>query len=122
MAPSRDVVRRAALGPAITGGSVPALGALSSVSAAAYFARRVLTPDRERPDDTEVLAVEDHTVTLGVTADTVVPGRYGLWLDGAEGHQGDVDPGVGVLLLLGAGEQLERHEEQQQATGALQCR
>ena len=86
MAPSRDVVRRAALGAAITGGSVTALGALSSVSAAAYFARRVLTPDRERPEDTEILAVDDHTVTLGVTADTVVPGRYGLWLDGAEGH------------------------------------
>jgi pimeloyl-ACP methyl ester carboxylesterase len=86
VAASRDVVRRAALGAAITGGSVTALGALSSVSAAAYFARRVLTPDRERPDDTEVLAVDDHTVTLGVTADTVVPGRYGLWLDGTEGH------------------------------------
>ena len=86
MGPSRDVVRRAAHGAAITGGSVTALGALSSVSAAAYFARRVLTPDRERPDDTEILAVDDHSVTLGVNADSVVPGRYGLWLDGAEGH------------------------------------
>ena len=37
----------------------PPLGALSSVSAAAYFARRVLTPDRQRPDDTEILAVSD---------------------------------------------------------------
>jgi pimeloyl-ACP methyl ester carboxylesterase len=79
-------VRRAAVGAATTAGWVTALGAVSSVSAAAYFARRVLTPDRERPDDTEVLAVDDHTVTLGITADTVVPGRYGLWLDGTDGH------------------------------------
>jgi pimeloyl-ACP methyl ester carboxylesterase len=86
MVASRDVVRRAALGAAITGGSVTALGALSSISAAAYFARRALTPDRERPDDTEVLAVDDHSVTVGLTADTAAPGRYGLWLDGAEGH------------------------------------
>ncbi len=86
MGASRDLVRRAALGAAITGGSVTALGALSSVSAAAYVARRVLTPDRQRPDDTEILAVDDDSVTLGITAETVVPGRYGLWLDGAEGH------------------------------------
>ena len=86
MGASREVLRRAALGAAITGGSVTAVGALSSVSAAAYVARRVLTPDRQRPDDTEVLTVGDHSVTLGITADTVVPGRYGLWLDGAEGH------------------------------------
>ena len=86
MGASREVLRRAALGAAITGGSVTAVGALSSVSAAAYVARRVLTPDRQRPDDTEVLAVGDHSVTLGITADTVVPGRYGLWFDGAEGH------------------------------------
>jgi pimeloyl-ACP methyl ester carboxylesterase len=83
---NRDVVRRAALGAAITGGSVTALGALSSVSAAAYVARRALTPDRLRPDDTEVLAVDDDSLTLGVTPDTVAPGRYGLWLDGADGH------------------------------------
>jgi pimeloyl-ACP methyl ester carboxylesterase len=79
-------MRRAAMGAAITGGSVTALGALSSISAAAYVARRALTPDRQRPDDTEVLAVDDHSLTLGLTADTVAAGRYGLWLDGAEGH------------------------------------
>lgn len=86
MGASREVLRRAALGAAITGGSVTAVGALSSVSAAAYVARRVLTPDRQRPDDTEILVVDDDSVTLGITAETVVPGRYGLWLDGAEGH------------------------------------
>ena len=40
----------------------------------------------------------------------------------AERDEGDVDPGVGVLLGLGAGEQLERDDEQQQAAGALERR
>jgi hypothetical protein len=83
---SRGLLRRAAVGAAITGGSVTALGALSSVSAAAYFARRALTPDRQRPDDTEILAVHGDSLTLGITADTVVPGQYGLWLDDGGGH------------------------------------
>jgi uncharacterized protein len=82
----RDLVRRTALGAAIAGGSIATLGALSSVSAATYFARRVLTPDRQRPDDTPILAVDDDSVTLGITPETVVPGRYGLWLDQASGH------------------------------------
>jgi pimeloyl-ACP methyl ester carboxylesterase len=71
---------------------VAGLGALSSIGAAAYFARRVLTPDPERPDDTEILAVDAATVTLGITAETVVRGRYGLWLDHSSGHArvGDV--------------------------------
>ena len=86
MAPSRDLVRRAALGAAITGGSVTALGALSSMSAAAYVARRALTPDKQKPADTEIHAVDSDSVTLGLTADTAVPGRYGLWLDDAQGH------------------------------------
>ena len=67
-------------------GSILAAGALSTVGAASYFARRVLTPDRQRPDDTQILAVDDDSVTLGVSPDTAPPGRYGLWLDGDRGH------------------------------------
>jgi pimeloyl-ACP methyl ester carboxylesterase len=59
---------------------------VSSVGAAAYFARRALTPDRQRPDDTSILAVDDGVVTLGLTPETVMPGRYGLWLDQSTGH------------------------------------
>lgn len=80
------VARRAAVGGAIASGSIAGITAASSLTAAAYFARRVLTPDKQRPDDTAILAVDDDSVTLGVTAETVVPGVYGLWLDGAEGH------------------------------------
>ena len=80
------------MGAAVVGGSAVAAGALTSVGAAAYFARKALTPDRQRPDDTQIFAVEDGTVTLDVTPETVMPGRYGLWLDGASGHArlGDV--------------------------------
>ena len=67
-------------------GRLLAAGALTALGAAAYFARRVLTPDRQRPDDTQILAVDDDSVTLDVTPRRVMPGRYGLWLDGAGGH------------------------------------
>ena len=63
-----------------------------SLATATYFARKVLTPDQRRPDDTEILAVKADRVTLAVSPETVVPGRYGLWLDGGAGHArvGDV--------------------------------
>jgi pimeloyl-ACP methyl ester carboxylesterase len=78
--------RKAAIAGAVTAGSLLAAGALSTLGAASYFARRVLTPDRQRPDDTQILAVDDDSVTLGVSPDTTAPGRYGLWLDGDRGH------------------------------------
>ena len=64
-----------------------ALAASAGVSAAsAYFVRRVLTPDREKPDDTEVLSVGPGTVTLRATDETVARGCFGLWLGGGETH------------------------------------
>jgi alpha-beta hydrolase superfamily lysophospholipase len=63
-----------------------ALSAAGSVCAATYFARRVLTPDRLRPDDIQILVVEDDSVTLGLTPESGQPGRYGLWFDGGRGH------------------------------------
>jgi len=68
------------------GASVAAVSAAGAVSAATYLARRVLTPDRLKPDDTEVLAIEGDVVTLGLTPESRQPGRYGLWLDGGRGH------------------------------------
>ncbi len=76
------VARVAGAGAAAAVGT--ALG--GSLGAATYFARKVLTPDHRRPDDTEVLVASDREVTLGLTPETVVPGWYGLWLDGGSGH------------------------------------
>ena len=60
--------------------------AAGAVSAATYFARRALTPDLLKPDDTEILGFDHDSVTLGLTPETGQPGRYGLWLDGGRGH------------------------------------
>ena len=68
------------------GATVAAVSAAGAVSAAAYLARRVLTPDRLKPDDTQILAIEDDSVTLRLTPESRQPGRYGLWLDGGRGH------------------------------------
>lgn len=64
-----------------------------SVAAAAYFARKVITPDELQPDDVRILAHDAGTVTFAVGPETVVPGRYGVWLDGGEGHArvGDIE-------------------------------
>ena len=97
--------RKAAIAGAVTAGSLLAAGALSTVGAASYFARRVLTPDRQRPDDTQILAVDGDSVTLGVSPDTSAPGRYGLWLDGDRGHAR-----VGAVLDLDEGSGRVRRE------------
>lgn len=108
MATPTTAARKAAIAGAVTAGSILAAGALSTVGAASYFARRVLTPDRQRPDDTQILAVDADSVTLGVSPDTLAPGRYGLWLDGERGHARlgevlDLDEGSGRVRreLLG---------------------
>ena len=79
-------LRRAAVAAAAVGATTTLASAAGSLAAAAYFARRVLTPERQRPDDTEILEVGDGRVLLSATDETVVPGRYGLWLDGGAGH------------------------------------
>jgi pimeloyl-ACP methyl ester carboxylesterase len=71
---------------AVAGVAATALSAAGTVGAATYFARKVLTPDRLGPDDTQILGVEDESVTLELTPDSAQPGRYGLWFDGGRGH------------------------------------
>jgi alpha-beta hydrolase superfamily lysophospholipase len=59
---------------------------------AAHFARQVVSPSEEKPDDVEVIGAGDGTVTLRATPETTAPGRYGLWLDdeGVHARIGDV--------------------------------
>ena len=78
----RRVVQKSLAAAAATG----ALSAAAAVSAATYFARKVLTPDLLKPDDTQILEIEDDIVTLGLTAESAQPGRYGLWFDSGRGH------------------------------------
>ena len=82
---AHPVMRAVAVGAAVGGGTAVVAGAAVS-TAAAYFARRVVTPDRIKPDDVEVISVGEGTITLAVTPETVAPGRYGLWIQRGEGH------------------------------------
>ena len=101
-APARTRARTVALAGAAVGVTSAAASGAGSLAAAAYFARRVLTPDRQRPDDVVIRAAGAHTVTLVATPETVVPGRYGLWIEDGFGHVrvGDVvrvDPAAGTV-------------------------
>ncbi|MEO5780060.1 MAG: alpha/beta fold hydrolase [Arthrobacter oryzae] len=75
---------------AIGGGAAAALLAAGSSALALYFARRVITPASERPQDQEILAVirEGNTqqVILAATPDATLEGVYGLFFDNGRGH------------------------------------
>lgn len=67
-------------------GTAVIVAVAASIATAVTMARRVVTPVRERPEDIVVHGVERGAVTLSRTADTVLPGRYGLWFDSDRGH------------------------------------
>ncbi|WP_415855270.1 alpha/beta hydrolase family protein [Sinomonas sp. G460-2] len=87
------------------------LGAASAVAAsssalAAYFARRIVTPERVKNEDQEVLAVQgsgsERRVILRATPETVVDGEYSLFFDLGAGHVRlgpleDYTPGDGTV-------------------------
>jgi uncharacterized protein len=88
----RSPLGTAARAAAVGLGASAALAGVGTTALAAYFTRRVLTPDHVKPDDVVVhdidTAAEPPTVTLGRTDETVAPGRYGLWWTGADGGRG----------------------------------
>ncbi len=86
MSAERSRARRVAAYTGFAVGGVAALAAASATGLATYFTRKVVTPLVVKPDDLEILEVHDDRVVLSITPDTVVPGRYGLWLDGGAGH------------------------------------
>ena len=79
-----------AVGGAIAGGSLAGLLGAGSSALAVYFARRVITPARQRAADKEVLAVirdgHKQQVILAANDDTTVDGVYGFFFDGGKGH------------------------------------
>lgn len=77
---------KAATATAITGISLGVISAVTSLSIATYFARRIITPEHEKKDNVEILDVGAETVTLRAEPHTVAEGRYGLWLDRGAGH------------------------------------
>jgi uncharacterized protein len=83
---NRQVVPKSLVAAGAAGAAAAALSAAGAVGAATYFARKVLTPDRFKPDDTQILSIDDKSVILGLTPESAQPGRYGLWFDGGRGH------------------------------------
>ncbi|PYI67604.1 lipase [Arthrobacter livingstonensis] len=68
-----------------------AVSVVTATSAlAAYFARRVVTPEKARIDDVSILAVIHHgpelQVVLAATPDTTVEGRYAIYFDDGRAH------------------------------------
>ncbi|MEO6142911.1 MAG: alpha/beta hydrolase, partial [Dermatophilaceae bacterium] len=86
MPSNRQVARNGLIAAAASTLAATVLSAAGTVGAATYFARKVLTPDRLKPDDTQILEVDSDSVTLGLTVDSGQPGRYGLWFDDGRGH------------------------------------
>lgn len=96
---SRPSRRRSLVIGALCGGALAACTSLASVAVAAYFARKVVTPERERRYDARVLSVETGddgwpcTAVFASTQESQAPGRYGLFWDDERGHAriGDVE-------------------------------
>ena len=86
MPSNRQVPRKNLIIGAAAALSGAALSAAGSVGAASYVARKVLTPDRLRTENTQILLVEEDSVTLALTLESVESGRYGLWFDNGAGH------------------------------------
>jgi len=95
-------VTRAVARSAVVGGAVGLAASAAASALATHFARRVVTPERVRPDDVHVLAVEADRVVLAADDLSTAPGRYGLWTDGGAVHSrlGDV---VGVEVPVRRG-------------------
>jgi uncharacterized protein len=78
--------RTAAVRGAVLGASLAVAAGAGLSALATVYARKVVTPDAEKPDDVDVLAVGAGAVTLRATPETIAPGKYGLWVEGGEGH------------------------------------
>lgn len=81
-----DVVRRGAFVGAVAVSATLGVAAAIASGVSVRFARRVVTPPKRRDEPIAVRAVTDYTVTLSSTADTRLPGEYGLFFAGGRGH------------------------------------
>ncbi|MBP2435496.1 alpha/beta hydrolase [Microbacterium amylolyticum] len=85
----RAVIVRRGWAEAIALGLAAALGVMIGATAVAFtVARRVVTPFTKRLADTEVREIDRdaQTITLTKTTDTVLPGRYGLFVNGSRSY------------------------------------
>lgn len=72
-----------------TGISAVAAGVVAAASTATIVvvvARMAVTPPRGRTEDERILRVDDDSITLAATSESMLAGRYGLWFAQGEGH------------------------------------
>lgn len=71
----------------LTASAVAAAG-VAGLAVTARIARTVVTPPKTHEYDIRVHGIDEvhRTVTLSRTADTGLPGRYGVWFDGETGY------------------------------------
>lgn len=81
----------------VTGGLVTA-SALGTTGLMSYLARRLLLPERKHVDDVRIRHVEADRITLSATPESVVPGRYGVWLPGGHLRIGDILAATGTSV------------------------
>ncbi|NYE94086.1 pimeloyl-ACP methyl ester carboxylesterase [Psychromicrobium silvestre] len=78
-----------ALGAA-AGAGAASIAAAGSSALAGYFARKVVTPEKEQPEDLPILAVlregEELHIVFPATEETIVDGLYGLTFDEGRGN------------------------------------
>lgn len=101
---SERTLPRAAVAGAVAGG-VATGAAAGWLGAGVLLAKKVVTPERRRPDNTRLLALTADTVTLDRTPDTIAPGRYGLFQGGGATHLRfgevlDEDPDAGTITRV----------------------
>jgi len=90
----------------LTAGAVGAVAVAGAAAITLLFARTVVTPPTRRTEDVRVLAVGDDSITLSITAESTLPGRYSFWFANDLGHArlGEVlfrDAGSVTRELLG---------------------
>ncbi|AIX99869.1 hypothetical protein ART_0271 [Arthrobacter sp. PAMC 25486] len=86
---SRSWLKWGALGAAAAG-TCAAVVVTATSGLAAFFARRVVTPEKHRVDDVAILAVIADgpalQVVLEATPDTIIDGTYGLYFNDSSAH------------------------------------
>ncbi|MDF2444215.1 MAG: uncharacterized protein JWR01_2418 [Subtercola sp.] len=98
---------------AIAVGSVATLAAAGLAFVTAKFSRSVVIPNDSAVENLRIHAVDldARTVTLGVSADSLVPGRYSLWFANGTGHAR-----VGDIVSVGGGRVIRSLERVDQGT------
>lgn len=92
--PQRETSRSSAVTATLAAVAVTSSTAAAFLALVSTVTRKVVVPPRKRPTNTRIVAVDrpGRTITLRSDAETTVPGRYGLWVDGSEPYvkMGDI--------------------------------